>query len=275
MAKLRGSIWINDNQFCYIDEYDREWRWIGQPVGPTGPLVPGSFWMELDDIRYVNQAGNYVYQIIGPVIQNHPTALRGSIWISQGFFRWIDRSSNERVAHQDVTHTDGAGGHLDVPHTDTGHGDTHTDGTHGDVHTDVPHSDFHGDGHTDVPHSDRPHTDTHSDGSIHNDQPNYHFDFNDTIHNDGAGHSDINAHGDGGIQHNDHYDTHNDIIHLDAPTVIDHNDQAHQDSPAQVGHIDSSHGDTHSDAPPISVPHQDHTDASSGAHQDNPQYIGP
>lgn len=81
MAKLRGSIWINDNQLCYIDEYDREWRWIGLNAGSFPNAVPGSLWMEGNDLRYINQSGSNVFVIYGPVIQPHPEAYPGSIWI--------------------------------------------------------------------------------------------------------------------------------------------------------------------------------------------------
>lgn len=278
MAKQPGSIWIDGNDFRYVDDTGREWKWTGVPVAPFSGQG-GSFWMEVDLLRYINQAGNYVYQVQGPVVAARPGSLPGSIWINGNYFRWIDTSSIEHYAHADVTHSDGAGGHIDVPHTDTGHGDTHTDGTHGDAHTDVPHQDFHGDGHTDIAHSDGSHGDTggynyHGDnGSNHSDT---HFDCYHFPPYPPA-HTDFSDPGNPSIFHCDSHgdQAHQDSAHGDSAHNDDHNDQAHQDSPASSSHTDSSHGDSHSDAPPISTPHQDHTDSASVGHQDNPTLIGP
>jgi hypothetical protein len=293
MAKTAGSIWVEGDNLCYIDQTGVEWQIVGSLVS-NGPYVPGSLWVELESgLHYVGASGK---EFLTPLYQGHvdAAAVSGSIWVQDTSFYFAANTAAYRV-HADTAHQDGGGAatHVDVPGSNVGHGDSHTDSTHGDTHNDAPHGDFHGDGHTDIAHSDG-HSDAHDDG--HTDYHGDHLDlmthWDCNLYNGaeppGAPPQSHQDHQDSGyagqgnlhcdVSHQDnhsdtaHQDSHGDSAHND-----DHNDQAHQDSSHIDTHTDGSHGDTHSDIAHGDSPHQDHTDATHAdvAHVDNPVYIGP
>ena len=202
--------------------------------GPYGwNEVPGSVWIEGDDFHYIDANGieRYIYGDDG----GHKDAgLPGSIWQESTFVAWLDANSKKRVGHDDQEYADVEYqdvDHTDTPHQDTSHTNTHTNtghsnvsaySDHTDTHGDVAHGDYyvdtyddHDDGFHDDDHQDE-HTDTHTD--THGDVPHTNY-----------GHSNVAA-------YNDHGDVaHVNIPHVDEHTDIPHEDDAHVDKPDYVG----------------------------------------
>jgi hypothetical protein len=308
MAKLPGSIWVEVNEFHFIDAFQREWYLNGifmknAPVGAK----PGSFWMESTTgvLTYVNQAGTQIYRIPQVILKQVPLSAKvGSVWIG-----------GERIEHNnmvtwvrpwDASQNAVAISYIYVPAVTT-HSDNHVDTAHTDViHSDIAHTDLsggpHQDGHNDVPHQD--HTDSsHGD---HSDSGTSHNDFSDhsdyrypkLVHNDGhytlhsdyystpeaRSHLDTNetAGPNPAYINSKHFDAngHVDVPHSDAPHSDSHGDSPHVDQAAKNSHgdfTDTSHTDTpHTDIPHVDAAHTDSHGDSHGdtPHGDEPVYVG-
>lgn len=178
-AKTAGSLWVEGDNFHYVDAGASEWYFAGLLVGTPAPTAEaGSIWVDSSDgmLHYIDASNveRKVWSNSSP--HTDAAAAVGSLWVEGDYMHIIAGSGVERTCHYDVSHSDGSphtdtdyGDHSDVAHDDTAHSDytvPHTDHTDGG-HADVPYS--HGDtSHVDTPHTDHS-NDSHSDHTVHSD----------------------------------------------------------------------------------------------------------
>ena len=89
MATQAGSIWINGNDFYYIDETVHGKFFTGRYIGPAWNARPGSVWIEANLIRYINEAGTEIRQLSGKPEQVGFVGKPGSIWVEGDKLCWL------------------------------------------------------------------------------------------------------------------------------------------------------------------------------------------
>lgn len=272
MAKTPGSLWVESTELHYVDASGNE-RYIQGDYGGSTAGQPGSLWVSnADTYLYYSGANGLKYRVPLQNVHSDAAAQKG-IWI-EGAYLFHAVGGAKYWEHGDYTHSDGASGHTDVPHSDghsdgahgDSHGDGHTDSGHGDSHTDASHGDAtesHSDGHSDSTTVGPPGP-YHQDGTYKwwGDPPAYAPGTHTDVHYDSTNYTDTTGHND------THFDS---AVHTDGSHGDSHSDAAHGDGHNDVAHQDGSHGDSHLDSPHQDAAHSD----GAGSHYDYPAYIGP
>lgn len=301
MAKVAGSVWIEGNEFHYVDQFNREWYLPGVFVKAVSGAKPGSMWVDQQGgggqtLMFVNEAGTGVYYPAPYGDKAAPiAAIFGSAWIGEdNFFRYIgipiDANNRYNIRlHNDValvnthadTHTDSP--HVDTVHTDRAHTDVPATATHDDWHIDDPHHDFTDNWHTDVPYNPYQNFQDFSDQIYYYHPTISHFDQQVVYHHGdyrsggGTFHEDYSRFYDHGqarppeqSSHDDFYN-HTDTPHGDQAHQDGHGDSAHQDEATENFHGDHNDSTAHNDVSHLDVAHGDgHTDSHSDSHGDTP-----
>lgn len=270
MAKVPGSIWVEGDDLHWVDQFGREWYTTAIGVKAVAGR-PGSIWIDPNNqyLMYMNERGDVA------CTPNIPwgdalapiNARFGSIWIGQdNQVHYIGIQYDANYRYNVRIHNDQA---VVNNHTDAHQDSPHVDSAHVDgAHTDVPSTATHTDWHIDDPHHDF--TDNWHNDQAYNPYQNFQ-DFSDQIYYYHPQYQHTDAPGGGYRVHGDYRSGggtfHEDYTHTDYGMNTAPENSQHDDfwNHTDVPHGDIPHIDQHGDSG-----HQDEaTENFHGDHYDS------